>query len=180
MIRLFVALSLPLAVRQHLALLSGGVPGARWTAIENFHLTLRFIGEVEGGVAEDIAAALALVDAPAFELVIAGVDQFGKGDRSRILWAGIEPNPALVHLRDKVESALVRAGVPPETRKFSAHISLARLRDAPADRVAQFIQTYQGLRIGPLAVESLSLYSSWQQASGPIYREEAGYALTPV
>lgn len=177
MIRLFVALPLPPMVRQHLALISGGVPGARWTSLDNFHLTLRFIGEVDGHVADDVAAVLETIEAPSFELTISGVDQFGKGEKSRILWAGIEPNQAVVHLRDKIEAALVRIGLGPETRKFSPHITLARLRNAQAARIDQFLLTHQPLRIGPIPIAAFSLFSSWLQASGPLYREEQRYGL---
>ena len=95
MIRLFVALELPATVRERLAGLGGGVPGARWTEVHNLHLTVRFIGEVENGLIPDIDEALAGVSAPAFDLVLDGVGQFGSGSRSRILWGGVERNEAL-------------------------------------------------------------------------------------
>ena len=117
MICLFVALPLPAAIRERLAGLGGGVPGARWTEVQNLHLTIRFIGEVENGLLPDIDAALAGVSAPAFDLVLDGVGQFGSSSRSRILWAGVERNDALFHLNQKVELALVRAGLPPEERR---------------------------------------------------------------
>ena len=95
MIRLFVALPLPAAIRERLAGLGGGVPGARWTEVQNLHLTIRFIGEVENGLIPDIDEALAGVSAPALDLVLDGVGQFGSGSRSRILWGGVERNEAL-------------------------------------------------------------------------------------
>ncbi len=98
MIRLFVALPLPPMVRQHLALISGGVPGARWTSLENFHLTLRFIGEVDEGTAADVDEALLRLKARPFSLQLAGVGVFG-GDKLRQLWVGVEREPALVTLQ---------------------------------------------------------------------------------
>src|SRR5260221_11802765 len=123
MVRLCVALTLPLAVRERLIMLSGGVPGARWTAIDNFHVTLRFIGEVGFHPAQAFAMALAQVRAPGFALTLSTIDQFGKGEKSRVLWIGVEKSPALLHLRDKIESALVRAGLEPEGRKYAPHVT---------------------------------------------------------
>ena len=177
MVRLFVALALPAQVRERLGLLTGGVPGARWTAVESFHLTLRFIGEVAEHAAHELALALAAVRAPRFELTLAGVDQFGKGEKSRVLWIGVERSPALMHLRDKVESALVRAGLEPDGRKYAPHVTLARLRDTPGARLAAFIQAYNCVRIGPIAVDRFVLFSSWQHRDGPTYREEAEFLL---
>jgi 2'-5' RNA ligase len=177
MVRLFTALPLPEMVRQHLLLASGGVPGARWSEPHNMHLTLRFIGEVDHGLADDCAAALETVAEPHFDLTLEGVGQFGSGERSRTLWAGVEKNPALVHLRDKIESALVRAGLEPEGRKFTPHVTLARLKDAPKSRLAEFLQIHGGLHVGPFRVDRFVLYSSWLGHDGPVYREEAVYPL---
>lgn len=177
MIRLFVALPLPESVRLRLSLLMGGIPGARWVPTENLHLTLRFIGEVDESAADDAAAALDEIRARPFRLTLGGIGEFGHGEKMRALWIGAEREPALVHLRDKVESALVRLGQPPEGRKFVPHVTLARLRQAPADRLAAFIQANQLLRVGPIAVERFVLYSSWRQGEAQLYRAEAEYAL---
>lgn len=117
--RLFVAIPLPEEVRERLGLLAGGVPGARWVDPEKLHLTLRFIGEVDGGWAEDIMAALSGIVAKSFDVAMAGVGHWGTRERATMLWAGVEKNPALSHLQGKVESALVRLGLDPEGRKFS-------------------------------------------------------------
>ena len=177
MIRLFTAVPLPADVRQQLLLATGGVPRARWSEPRNMHITLRFIGEVDRGVAEDCALALETVAAAPFPLKISGVGQFGAGRNARLLWAGVEKSPALDHLRDKVESVLVRAGLEPETRKFSPHITLARLRDAPKEGLAGYLQTHAALQLGPFPVDRFILYSSWPGKEAPAYREEAVYAL---
>ncbi|UEM20478.1 RNA 2',3'-cyclic phosphodiesterase [Skermanella mucosa] len=177
MIRLFVALELPEAVRERLVGLGGGVPGARWTEPENLHLTVRFIGEVENGLLPDIDAALGSVSAPAFDLVLDGVGQFGSGSRARLLWAGVERNDALVHLNQKVESALVRAGLPREERRFSPHVTLARLRDTPQERVGRFIQDRGLFRAGPIRVEHFTLFESRPGNGGPVYDPLREYPL---
>ena len=123
MVRLFVAIPFPEDLRERLALLSGGIPGARWTDPDNFHLTVRFIGEVDRPTCDDVVDALSQVRADGFDLVLTGIDQFGKGDKARVLWIGVEKNPALLRLHDRVESALVRAGLAPEARKYSPHVT---------------------------------------------------------
>jgi 2'-5' RNA ligase len=102
MIRLFVAVELPETVRDRLLTLEGGVPGARWVNEDQMHLTLRFIGEVDDNVANDVDDALSGIRAPGFELELSGVGEFG-GKNPRALWAGVRPNPALLHLQKKLQ-----------------------------------------------------------------------------
>ena len=111
--RLFVALSLPENVRWQLRMLTGGLPGAKWVPPENYHLTLRFLGEIDGRDMDYVDAALAGIRAPTFKLRLAGIGHFATGGRVKAVWAGVEKEPALSHLQDKVESAVVRAGLPP-------------------------------------------------------------------
>ena len=177
MIRLFVAIELPEDVRERLAALCSGVLGARWVARENMHISLRFIGEVDEARSEDIALALSAVSAPAFDLSLGGVGRFGNGSAARVLWAEVEKNPALFHLQGKVESALVRAGLDPEGRKFAPHVTLARLKGAPRSRVEAFIADNGLFRARTFAVERFVLFSSFLSRSGAIYTPEAVYPL---
>lgn len=177
MIRLFVAIDLPDSVRARLAGLCAGVPGAKWVAPENMHLTLRFIGEVDDALAMEVAAALSRVAAPCFQIKLGEIGYFGSRGKVRALWAGIEPSPALEHLRDKVESVLVRAGLEPEGRKFTPHVTLARLRDARLSRVRDFLGAGNPVVAGPVAVEHFTLYSSFLGRQGAVHRVEARYEL---
>ncbi len=177
MIRLFVGLQLPESVRQSLAALARPLPRTRWVDRENIHLTLRFIGEVDDAPAADIDDALARVAAPAFDLSLAGVGAFNSRGRVRTLWVGVEPSAELHALYAKVEQALVRAGQPPEGRRYSPHVTLARLRDVPLDRVAPIIAAHGGLRLGPIPVARLILFSSVLGRAGPVYTREREYPL---
>ena len=177
MIRLFVALELPETVRGRLTLLEGGVPGARWMTGNQLHLTLRFIGEVDENVAHDIDDALALIRAPAFTLELAGVGEFG-GKNPRALWAGLRANDALMHLQRKVETALQRIGLPPEERKLSPHVTLARLRAAPHEKVVQFLTHHALFASGPFGVGQFVLFSSHLGSGGSVYHAERVYPLT--
>jgi 2'-5' RNA ligase len=178
-IRLFVAIPFPSELRQRLATMCGGVPGARWTDEDNFHLTLRFIGEVDEGTGRDILDALGQVRGDRFALTLGGIDQFGKGEKARVLWIGVDKNPALVRLRDRIESTLVRLGLEPEGRKFTPHVTLARLNGAPGDSLGAFVQAHHLVRLGPITVESFALFSSWSHGEGPVYEIEAAFLLTP-
>jgi len=179
MIRLFVALQIPAQMRERLVALQGGVPGARWANSEQMHLTLRFIGEVDGHVAHDIDDALAGIRAPSFTLELAGIGEFG-GKTPRALWAGVRPNEALLHLQRKIETALQRIGLPAETRKFSAHVTLARMKGAPQEKVVQFLTHHALFASGPFAVDDFVLFSSHLSHGGSIYHAERVYPLISV
>lgn len=177
MIRLFVGLSMPEDIRQRLSLLNGGVPGARWEPPENYHVTLRFIGEVELGRAEDIDAELHRLRMPSFTLSLSAVDHFGPHDKARVLYVGVERNEMLQRLQAKVENAVQRAGMPAETRKFTPHVTLARLKDSPVQRIQTFREQYNLFRAGPFAVTEFTLYSSHPGKGHSVYHEEATYPL---
>ena len=166
MIRLFVGLALPEATRQRLQGLNGGLPGARWTRPENRHLTLRFIGEVDNGLADDIDLALEKVDAAPFEVTLDGVGYFGSARKARTLWVGVAENPALHRLQAKVEAALVGIGLAPEGRKYSPHVTLARLKSPPRDRLDAYVADHAPFRDGPLPLREFILFSSFLSASG--------------
>ena len=174
--RLFVALALPDLVADGLVLLQGGVPGARWSTREQLHLTLRFIGEVDGRDAQGIDDALATIRSPRFTLELKGVGEFG-GKNPRALWAGVRDAAPVEHLQRKVESAVQRVGVSPEERKFSPHVTLARLRGSPRDRVITFLSAHALYASGPFEVPGFILYSSVTTPNGSLYRAERSYRL---
>lgn len=174
--RLFVALPIPDVVAKSLWLLQSGVPGARWQSREQLHLTLRFIGEVDGNDASAIDDALSMIDAPAFDLVLKGVGTFA-GKAPRDLWAGVEQSEPLIYLQKKIDGACQRIGFASEGRKFTPHVTLARLRGTPYDAVGQYIADH-GLYTSPeFTVESFCLYSSKLTSDGSIYRIERDYPL---
>jgi len=178
--RLFVALTLPEDVRQRLAGLANGLPGARWVKPENLHLTLRFLGEVDNLAAADMDDALAKIQCPGFDLNLNGVGHFGDGRKLRALWVGVEANAELMRLQEKIEQALIRVGLPPEPRKFKPHITLARFKSNPGAHLQTYLLDHNLLRAGPIAMESFELYSSFTSADGAIYRVEASYPLEPL
>jgi len=177
MYRLFVSVELPDEAKHALARIAYDVPGARWLEPDEMHLTVRFIGEVDGTVFDDVLATLDEVRLAPFTLALCGVGHFPPRGEPRILWAGLEHSAELKSLHDKVESAVVRAGVEPERRKFAPHVTLARLRGAPVRAVGSFIARNGLFRAGPLAVHAFHLFSSNLSAKRAVHREEAAYQL---
>jgi 2'-5' RNA ligase len=174
--RLFVALSIPDSIARQMMLLQGGVPGARWQTREQLHLTLRFIGEVDGRDARALEDALAAIDAPAFELQLHGVGQFGN-KQPHTLWAAARQNDLLDHLQRKVDNAIRRVGQPQDAHKFSPHVTLARLRNPELDKVRQWLTANALFTSNELSVDAFCLYSSKLTSDGSIYRVEQEYPL---
>jgi 2'-5' RNA ligase len=174
--RLFAALSIPDAVAQTLLMLQGGIPGARWQTREQLHLTLRFIGEVDGRQASDIDDVLAAIAAPGFALELHGVGSFGGRD-PRQLWAGVRANGALAHLQRKIETALQRIGLAPESRKFTPHVTLARLKASPRGKVMDYLSDHALYASAPFDVQAFELFRSTLTPNGSLYTAERSYPL---
>ena len=178
MTRLFVALSLLEDVRRRLEMLRGGLPGARWQSAEQMHLTLRFIGEVDGAAFAEIMDALADIEADAFSLTLEGVGHFPSRGRVRILWAGVAPNPALMRLRERTEAVISGLGFEPDGRNYAPHVTLARFASrVPAHRLQEFVSYHGPFSSGPFDVRSFELFSSHLGAGGAHYAVEASYPL---
>lgn len=174
--RLFVALSIPDTVARSLMLLQGGVPGARWQAREQLHITLRFIGEVDGSDARALDDALAGIDAPAFEMQLHSVGQFGN-KQPHSLWAAARQSDLLEHLARKVDNAIRRVGQPQDAHKFTPHVTLARLRHPELDKVREWLADNALYTSDPFEVGAFCLYSSKLTSDGSIYRVEQEYPL---
>lgn len=176
--RLFVGLELPWPVRERLAALTTtGIAGARWLPPENYHLTLRFIGETTRYRAEDIDLGLAAIRARCFPLTLAGVGVFTKSGRSSALWAGVERNPQLDHLQNKIETALQRCGLDAERRRFQPHVTLARLDNVAESKAGGFVQTHNLFRTQPVTIPQFTLFSSQLGNEAPVYTAEVEYPL---
>lgn len=177
MYRLFIAIDLPAEVREELGRMCCGLPGARWVDEGQIHLTLRFIGEVDGGRFREIVDGLAAVDSAPFPLALKGIGHFPPRGAPRVVWVGVERSEPLVRLRKRVERALEMVGVERERRKFSPHITLARLKGTPASRVGRYMEDFGLFRTEPFGVDSFALYSSTLSRKGAVHRVEAEYPL---
>jgi 2'-5' RNA ligase len=175
--RLFVGLDLPWSLRERLSVLAGGVPGARWLPPENYHVTLRFIGEVAPHQAEEIDLALTTLRARGFSLSLTGVGTFEKAGRPVVLWVGVERCQQLDLLQSKIETACQRTGLEPERRRFTPHVTLARLDNAVPTKLAVFVQANNLFRSEPMPVEHFTLFSSRLGKEASVYTAEVEYAL---
>lgn len=168
MVRLFVAIRPPDTIRTQLLALMEGVDGARWQDEDQLHLTLRFIGEVEQRLAEDIVLALRRIQADPFQIALSGVGTFERKGRVNLLWAGVSPDAALAALSRKIDRALVTMGLPPESRAFKPHITLARFGKTTGN-IGPFLAIHGGLSSPAFPIRSYHLYESTLGASGSHY-----------
>ena len=177
MYRLFVAIDLPEELRVSVAAIGGKLAGARRVLAEQIHLTLRFIGEVDDKMFAVIRAALAGVSAAPFSLTLRGVGHFPPGRHPRVLWVGMEACEPLMELQQRVELALIGTGIAPEERRFSPHITIARLRDTPPEAVLSLEERHRTFASDPFPVGAFYLYSSILTREGAIHKREAAYPL---
>ncbi len=177
MYRLFVAIDPPESIRVQLGQICFGLPGAKWVDRSQMHITLKFIGEVDGAVFRRAQEVLDTIRLDPFEMAISGLGFFPPRGDPQLLWAGVEGNERLVQLRNKVESTLVRAGLKSEKRKFAPHVRLANVKETPPPKVAQYLCEYGTFRLPPFEVEAFSLYSSFLSHERAIHQVEVVYQL---
>jgi RNA 2',3'-cyclic 3'-phosphodiesterase len=174
--RLFSAIEIPKSVAERLTMLRAGLTGARWIDPENYHLTLRFIGDVDGATARDFESALGEIVAAPFRLEVTGLGSFG-GGKPRAIFAGIGRSQGLDALQRANERAAREAGLPPEGRNYKPHVTLARLKGARAESVAAYLQRQGDIGPEPFTVSRFVLYSSRNSVGGGPYVVEAAYPL---
>ncbi|WP_309082736.1 RNA 2',3'-cyclic phosphodiesterase [Chelativorans sp.] len=174
--RLFTALEIPRDAALSLSLLRGGLPGARWVDVENYHLTLRFIGDVEGHVADEIANALDRVRRPSFALALSGVGAFGQ-KKPHAVWAGAAASPDLYALQAEIERICQRLGLPADPRKFTPHVTLARLKNAAPHEVAGYLSARGNFSTAPFRVGRFVLMSARESVGGGPYIVEEAWPL---
>ena len=157
-------------------MLRGGLPGARWIDPDNYHMTLRFIGDVDDVLAGEIASLLGQVRRRGFELRLDGLSSFG-GRKPRAVVASVKPSQSVMELQAEHERLMQRVGLEPEGRKFTPHITLARLRDSSSWEVAEYLSARAGFRSAPFEVSRFVLLSSRDSVGGGPYVVEAAYPL---
>ncbi|MBX7541713.1 RNA 2',3'-cyclic phosphodiesterase [Qipengyuania sphaerica] len=172
--RLFFGIKPPRPIRAALLDIMQEVDNARWQDDGQLHLTLRYIGEVDAHTADDIAEAATKLDFDPFELTIASTGIFERKSTPTTLWAGVAPSPGLTRLQAKIERLCQRCGIPAETRKFTPHITLARLNSS-AGPVGPFLARHAGLHLGPWQVEDYILYESTLRQQGSLYEPIVTY-----
>jgi RNA 2',3'-cyclic 3'-phosphodiesterase len=174
--RLFVALAMPEEIAAELDRLCVGLPGVRWTEPEDFHLTLRFIGEVDHPTFYEIGEVLASISLAPFDLVLRGLGTFPPRGAPHTLWVGVEPNEGLQLLRRRIDRSLREIGLEPERRNFMPHVTIGRFREVPPeDRFGSWIARRSLFRTTGFPVSSFNLFSSVLRSDGALHHVEASY-----
>ena len=176
--RLFIAIDFPESVATRLQDIAYGLPGAAW--VHQYHLTLRFLGETPTPVLEDIQHSLNEVRACSFHVDLKSVGHFPHRGTPEVLWVGVSYNESLIRLNRRLETALSKAGVPSESRKFHPHVTLARLKNGAVRHVGDFEVHHALFKIPEVPVEQFHLYSSHLSPEGAVHTVEGSYALEGI
>ena len=174
--RLFTGLEVPRLIGDQLSLLQGGLEGARWIDLENFHVTLRFIGDIDHGTAREIVSALDRVRRGPMTLTMDGLGSFG-GNKPHSIFMRIAPTPDLLALQAEQERIMQRLGLKGERRGFIPHITLARCRGLQPDRIAHWLALRGGVMTISFDVDRFVLYSARASVGGGPYVVEEEYPL---
>ena len=174
--RLFTGLEIPGDVAFDLDLMRGGISGARWIDRDSYHITLRFMGDIDEGLAREIAYELEGVEARPFQLRLAGCGVFG-GNKPHALFMGVEESAELRRLQAMHERICQALGLPAESRKFAPHVTLARLKDADLQALHSFIASHNLYKSRVFEVARFVLFSSRPSRGGGLYAVEESYRL---
>lgn len=176
--RLFVAIDFPEAIKSQIKRLCADLTDAKWVAQHQMHLTLRFIGDADDKQLTKIQTGLATVRTTPFMMSLQGVGQFPPKGKPRVIWVGVEAEPILSQLQEKVERVIRDCGFEQADHAFSPHITLARFRTPPSvEQVKDYFARHQTFKSAPFRVDGFVLYSSQLAPSGSIYYQEGFYPL---
>jgi len=174
--RIFTALEIPREQALSLSLLRGGLPGARWIDVENYHITLRFIGDVDFRTADEVVHWLDRIERPSFRLSLAGTGNFGS-KKPHSIWAGVSPSPDLSALQADIDRICQRLGLRADPRKFMPHVTLARLRGTKVSDVVDYLSARGNFQTLPFTVGRFVLMSSRDSVGGGPYKVEEAFDL---
>lgn len=177
--RVFLGLPIPDDIAEPLQRLQAGVPGARWQTRDNMHITLNFLGELDEQVLEELHEGLSRIEADVFPVTVKSVGSFeiGKHNEPKILWAGVEKSDALLRLKKKTDQVVLETGIQFDHRRYTPHITLARMNKAPLDKVAEFIALHNLLHLPDFTADKFCLYESQLREKGAVYTPLVDYPL---
>ena len=177
--RLFLALPLPEAVRSTLAAAAEPLPGVNWTRPEQLHLTLRFVGNLEPRQADAMREHLRAVRVAPFLLPIEGLGAFPPNRPPNVLWIGVGTgHPRLFQLRQRIDDAVLAAGVPLDVRTFHPHVTLARVTADGAKPIAHWMHARREFAAPPFRVEAFELFASELRPGGAVHTLKERFPLT--
>ena len=177
--RLFIALTLPDAVRDTLAGEAQPLPGVTWTRPEQLHVTLRFLGDVPAEQVDGIVTRLASIRVAPFILPVENVGTFPPNRPPHVLWIGVgSGHPRLFQLRQRLDDALLSAGLQLDVRTFHPHITLARCAETAAKPIAHWLHTHRDFAAPPFRIETFDLYSSVLNPTGAVHTLKRRFSLS--
>ncbi len=174
--RLFTGLEIPSDTGLMLSMLRGGLRGARWIDPENYHLTLRFIGDIDDRTADEVVAALDRIHREPVEIRLNGLGSFGNG-KPHAVWARVEPTAQLAELQAEQERILQRISLPPERRKYIPHVTIARCKTSTNEDVAKWLSERGNFQAQPFVAGRFVLFSAKASVGGGPYLVEEAYPL---
>ena len=186
--RCFIAIDIDEHIRKSLSHLQDELRGkadvrkgdVKWVKPESIHLTLKFLGEIRDEQSVEVCHITRDVTGrhKSFDIGVETVGSFG-GRSARVLWVGAGQNcEELLQLQADLEKQLDAAGWPKEARKFSAHLTLCRIRNAKAGfKLGQMVRDYENLHLGTMPADSETVFQSELTPQGPIYTPLGNYAL---
>lgn len=175
--RLFIAIDLPADRSDALSALRDDSLDVRWTPANQYHITLRFIGDTGEETVEALRNDLRAVEVPSFSISGEGLDVFPSRRRPRVLVARMSTHPELELLREEIERTVVRYGFDPESKPFNPHVTFARVRRGSPREVRQFLKANAGITLAPFSVTDFHLYRSDLQPSGAQHTVLESYGL---
>lgn len=178
MLRLFTGIEIPASIAERLTLYRGGLPGARWVQPVDYHLTLRFLGNVDSHLAETFHQSLEdMHPRGPLTITLDGLASFG-GDRPRAVYVSVVSSRELVALQADIERLARRAGAEVETRKFTPHVTLARLaRGTSPESVAHYLTQMGIFPQLTFTASRIALFSARESRGGGPYQIETSYPL---
>ena len=174
--RLFTGLEIPAQTGLMLSMLRGGLRGARWIDPEHYHITLRFIGDIDDRTADEVADALDKIRRSALTIHLDGLGSFGNG-KPHAVWARVEPNDELRELQAEQERIFQRLHLPPDRRKYIPHVTLGRCRTSTNEDVAKWLAERGGFEAAPFVAGRFVLFSAKAGVGGGPYLVEEAYPL---
>ncbi len=153
------------------------IDGIRWQSQEQIHLTLKFVGEVDKTMANELREALDKIDHPEFSMTIAGIGYFPEGKHPKVVWAGIKENAALEELYQKVEDHCEEIGIAPENRPYKPHVTIGRTKSTSKRAVTSFINQHKKFALPDIAVNEFVLYESKLHSDGARHHRLQTYLL---
>lgn len=176
--RVFVALPIPKATIEKISELQVPLEGVRWQKVSQMHLTLRFIGEADDELIEELKAGFSNIDAPPFKLEFTGLGHFPRRGKPKVLWVGVEKSEELMQLKNKIDPVCDQANLDPEDREYKPHITLGKNKYGNKEDILRYLDRYGEIEFEPVEVNYFTLYSSTLTPDGAIHDPLEEYKLT--